>query len=102
MSIIKTALGAFHVDCGRYPTSTEGLQALLTRPADLPEGRWRGPYIDNDKNLLDAWGHELVYISPGIRNTNQYDLYSKGPDGMSKSGGEDPDDVNNWKRGDSH
>jgi hypothetical protein len=50
-----------------------------------------------DKIPEDVWGHEYVYHFPGKHHTNGYDIYSLGPDGVSKSGGEDPDDIANWQ-----
>jgi general secretion pathway protein G len=94
---MQTALGAFNVDYDRYPTSAEGLVALVTRPANIPEAPWHGPYLE--KVPHDPWGHEYVYHSPGMHNTNRFDLYSLGPDGRSKSGGDDADDINNWSKG---
>lgn len=91
---LKTALNTFSNDCGRYPTTTQGIQALLTRPASISEKLWKGPYLDAIP--FDPWGREYVYRYPGIHNTNSYDLYSTGGDETSKSGGDDPDDINNW------
>jgi general secretion pathway protein G len=96
MSVIQTALACFDVDCGRYPTATEGLKALITRPSGLSQDRWKGPYTPVDGILADGWGHDFVYLSPGIHNTNKFDLYSTGPDGVSRSGGNDLDDMGNW------
>lgn len=96
MSRIKTALNAFHVDLRRYPTSAEGLEVLIKRPDDIPAGQWRGPYLESDSVLTDEWGHAYVYLCPGLHHTNGFDLYTKGPDGVSTTGGEDPDDLNNW------
>ncbi len=87
----------FSNDCGRFPTTAEGLQALITCPTNISQKLWKGPYIDPQQIIpVDVWGHAYVYRYPGIRNTNSYDLYSVGPDGVSKSGGGDPDDINNW------
>ena len=91
---IKTALDAFAVDCGRYPTTTEGLAALVQRPATIDSARWHGPYLNGIPK--DAWGHNYQYAFPSQHNTNGFDLYSCGFDGVSKSGGEDLDDINNW------
>ena len=91
---LKTDLDAFEVDCGRYPTTLEGFQALLKCPTNIPAGKWHGPYLE--KLPQDPWGHDYVYVCPGIHNTNGYDLYSCGFDGISKSGGDDLDDINNW------
>jgi general secretion pathway protein G len=92
---IKTGLDCFEIDCGRFPSTAENLSALVTRPTDVPEMRWHGPYLPSVPK--DQWGHDYVYCCPGIHNTSPfYDLYSCGPDGVSKSGGDDPDDIPNW------
>lgn len=92
---LHTAFDAFEVDCRRYPTTAEGLSALISQPTNLPS--WRGPYLkDITAQPLDPWGHRYVYVCPGVHNTNGIDLYSCGPDGISRSGGDDPDDINNW------
>ena len=93
----KTALRAFAEDCGRYPSSDEGLEALIRRPEAIPEIRWKGPYLDPPTGIpLDGWGHAYVYRSPGIHGTNQFEIYSGGTDGVSKSGGDDADDIRTW------
>jgi len=91
---LKTALDCFSNDCGRFPTTSEGFEALLICPTNIPVGKWRGPYLDQIPK--DVWHHEYVYRCPGTHNTNGYDLYSCGYDGISKSGGDDLDDINNW------
>lgn len=93
---IVVALDTFAEDCDRYPSSAEGLAALLKRSSQIPEAKWKGPYLDRDSVPLDRWGHAYVYHCPSAHNTNQFDLYSRGPDGVSKSDGNDPDDVNYW------
>lgn len=93
---VKTALGMFDVDCGRYPTSEEGLKLLVNAPVDGSLTNWRGPYVDDAPS--DPWGREYVYRFPGVYNTSGYDLYSLGPDGISKAGGNDPDDIANWEK----
>ena len=92
----KVALDYFSNDCGRYPTTAEGFTALINCPTNISGSKWHGPYIDPPKIPQDAWNHDYVYRYPGIHNTNGYDLYSCGYDGISKSGGEDLDDINNW------
>lgn len=94
---LDTALQVFQVDCGRYPATSEGLSALIACPTNT--SGWRGPYLKDVVALPnDPWGHFYVYICPGVHNTNAFDLYSCGPDGISQSGGDDPDDINNWRR----
>jgi len=89
---MESMLGMFKVDCGRHPTTAEGLQALITCPTNISPKLWRGPYLDSPKLLRDPWGHNFVYRCPGIHNTNSYDLYSAGPDGIKG----DLDDIGNW------
>jgi len=89
---ISSALDLYELDNGFYPSSEQGLDALRTSPTSAPvPKKWKGPYIKR-KAVKDPWGNPYVYRSPGIHNTQDYDLYSYGPDGMD--GGED--DVTNW------
>jgi general secretion pathway protein G len=83
LTSIKTALSAFDIDNGRYPTSDEGLQALVTNPANLPE--WKG-YLS--KFPTDPWNHPYVYRCPGS-NGKDFDLYSTGPTGQDQQGAGD-------------
>jgi len=76
---VKTALGVFKTDVGRYPTTAEGLQALVTCPAGIATA-WRGPYFE--PLPADKWGHPLVYRCPGTAGPTSYDLLSVGPDGV--------------------
>jgi general secretion pathway protein G len=89
---MKTTLGMFEVDNGRYPTTAEGLKALLEKPSDPATTNWHGPYPEKASSLKDQWGHEFVYRCPGIHNTGSYDLYSMGPDGKENTA----DDIGNW------
>ncbi len=96
MESLRTGLNQFKADLGRYPTSAEGLASLLRPPDGIPAappGPWHGPYVES---VQDAWRREFVYRCPGFHNTNGYDLYSRGEDGVSASGGNDPDDINSW------
>lgn len=91
---IKTALDRFEIDCGRYPTTSEGFAALVNCPTNFSGRKWAGPYLD--RIPTDPWGNDYAYRCPSIHHTNGYDLYSCGYDGISKSGGDDLDDINNW------
>jgi general secretion pathway protein G len=95
MGAFSIALKMFNDDCGRYPTTAEGLAALIKRPQDIPPEKWH-KYLDVEHIPTDPWGHAYVYRYPGVHNTNAFDIYSCGPDGKSQSGGDDPDDINNW------
>jgi len=89
------ALDLYRMHMGHYPTTDEGLAALMEAPDDdeLAE-KWRGPYLKEGAKLEDAWGHEFVYESPGQVNENSYDLSSPGPNGQEG----DDDDIRNWER----
>jgi len=86
-----TALDAFEIDVGRYPTTVEGMRALLERPTSEADD-WRGPYLNKNVVPLDPWGGEYQYRCPGQYNPDGFDLYSYGPD--QKMGGDD--DITNW------
>jgi len=86
---IEVAMDAFEVDCGRYPTTQEGLGALLNEPTGL--AGWQGPYLKRGMPK-DPWANPYLYRSPGQHNANGCDLYSMGPDGQD--GGSD--DIDNW------
>ena len=88
LSNLETAIDAFEIDNGRYPTTEEGLGALITAPAGLDN--WRGPYIKRGIPN-DPWGKLYLYQQPGTNNTSGFDLYSTGPDKR-----EGTDDVTNW------
>ena len=99
---IKTALEIFKDDCGRYPTTAEGWKILIEPPTYDSLKNWRGPYLDLSAPPKDPWGCDYVYRFPGVYNTNGYDLYSCGADGISKSSGNDLDDINSWDETSPH
>lgn len=86
----KTPLFKYRMDMGSYPSTDQGLKALLQKPSN-DSGKWRGPYVDKAEDIVDPWGNELKYRYPSTNNPGSYDLYSLGPDG-SESG----DDIRNW------
>ena len=88
----KTPLTTYRVHMGRYPTTEEGLQALLKKPASDTRGRWKGPYVEDTSDLEDPWGQPLQYRFPGVKNPSKYDLYSFGPDMVQSD-----DDIGNWE-----
>jgi len=91
ISYLEGALDAFEVDTGRYPTTDEGLSALVEEPNDVTN--WHGAYIKRGVPL-DPWEHPYTYKQPGDHNTTDYDLYSYGPNGQE--GGDD--DIDNWSQ----
>ncbi|RMI25805.1 MAG: type II secretion system protein GspG [Calditrichaeota bacterium] len=92
---IATALEMYYLDNGRYPTTEQGLAALIKAP-DVPPlpVSWRGPYLKKSTALKDPWGQPYVYVCPGEHNPESYDLYSTGPDRQEGGG----DDIHNWKQ----
>jgi general secretion pathway protein G len=92
---METALTLFKLDNFRFPTTEQGLQALVQKPADPAIRNWRsGGYL---KRLnKDPWGNDYQYVSPGAQG--EFDLSSLGADGQP--GGEGPDaDIGNWTLG---
>jgi general secretion pathway protein G len=86
---LQAPLVEYRIHTGDYPTTAEGLQALVTRPQNRGD-RWRGPYVKNIP--LDPWGEPYMYRYPGTRNTDSYDIFSKGPDRTEGTA----DDIGNW------
>jgi general secretion pathway protein G len=88
-----SALDLFFLDTGRYPTSSEGLSALVQRPGAIAS--WNGPYVKGGVIPNDPWGHPYVYRSPGQHGT--YDLISYGADGQEGGTGTAAD-ITSWQR----
>ena len=93
---IETALKLYKLDNGVYPSTEQGLQALVETPTigQAPR-KWRkGGYLEKGKVPRDPWDSDYVYLSPGLHG--DFDLISYGPDG--EPGGEGRDaDINNWE-----
>jgi len=88
---IPTALKLYELDNGGYPTTEQGLKALIEKPSIPPFcDSWNGPYIER-KSILDPWGREYIYKYPG-EHGGDYDLYSLGRDPD-----DDSDNINNWE-----
>jgi general secretion pathway protein G len=93
---LETALKLYKLDNGTYPTTEQGLQALVERPeTQNVQQNWRkGGYLEKGKVPKDPWGNEFIYLSPGIQG--DYDITSYGADGVP--GGEDENkDINSWE-----
>jgi len=84
---LAKALDTYRLDTGRYPTTEQGLNALVARPSD--EGKWNGPYLIKAVPP-DPWGQAYVYRSPGQDN-GDFDLLSMGKDGRPGGEGDDAD-----------
>lgn len=90
LSQIEAGLDLYLLDVGRYPTTEEGLGALIAAPTGVDA--WRGPYLRKAAALSDPWGAAFRYEAPG-RN-GEFDLYSLGADGTEGGEGDDADIVN--------
>lgn len=90
-----TALDAYRLDNGSYPSTQQGLLALWQRPTIDPPANWKSPYL-RKAVPKDPWGHDYVYVAPGRVNPSSYDLVSYGADGRAGGEGENADIVS-WK-----
>jgi general secretion pathway protein G len=85
------ALGLFEMDCGSYPTTEQGLQALVAQTPNCTN--WKGPYIESGKIKDDPWGTKYIYKCPGEKLPHSFDLYSAGHDKVEGT----EDDIGNWQ-----
>ena len=92
IELFGMALDSFRLDTGRYPTTSEGLEALISQSSGLEE--WNGPYLKKIEIPLDPWNNPYRYESPG--KYGDYDLYSYGADN-SEGGEKDNMDIVSWK-----
>lgn len=88
---IKLPLTSYRIQMGDYPSTAEGLQALVTAPANRAD-QWHGPYLADGKLPADPWGEAYIYRYPGTHNKTGYDVFSKGPDKTEGT----KDDIGNW------
>jgi general secretion pathway protein G len=94
LSIFQTALSAYNLDTGVYPSSSQGLKTLMKKPTVPPiPVNWKGPYLESKKLPLDPWKNGYVYKCPGTHNPESFDLSSNGPSGVSGSKGS----ITNWE-----
>ena len=91
VSNISAGLDLYKMDVGRYPTTQQGLEALMKAPEGADN--WNGPYIKKTTKLNDPWGHPYNYRSPG--QYSEFDLYSYGPKGDEGNTGAKPL-IANW------
>ncbi len=89
MTALEQDISLFKLHCNRYPTQ---LDELRTAPATLKD-KWKGPY-GKESDLVDPWGNKFVYVYPGQKNTNSFDLISYGMDGKIGGEGVNADVVN--------
>jgi general secretion pathway protein G len=98
MESIETALRLYKLDNGDYPSTEQGLQALVETPSvgELPKAWRKGGYLEKGKMPKDPWQNEYLYLCPGLHG--DFDLVSYGADGQP--GGEDKNtDINSWELG---
>jgi general secretion pathway protein G len=92
---LETALQLYRLDNGKYPTTEQGLQALVEAPAagELAKSWREGGYLEKGKVPKDPWRNDYIYLSPGTHG--DFDLISYGPDGIAGGEGKN-EDINNW------
>lgn len=89
---LGTQLELYKLDTGKYPSTADGLKALLQAPSGV--SNWNGPYVKNADELKDPWKNDYLYRSPGEQN-RPFEITSLGADG--KEGGEGPNrDIHSW------
>ena len=89
---VPTALKLYELDNGFFPTTEQGLDALLKQPSTNPVPKnWNGPYLE--KKPIDPWNRPYQYQSPGTHRPHDYDLYALGKNSDPKVS---DDDITNW------
>ncbi|MFT0736827.1 type II secretion system major pseudopilin GspG [Ralstonia wenshanensis] len=89
LEAFEKVLDTYRLDVGRYPSTEEGLQALMVAPPTAG-AKWSGPYLKREVPL-DPWGHAYVYHAPGANG--EYEVLSYGKDGQPGGSGENADIV---------
>jgi general secretion pathway protein G len=93
---LMQALKLYRLDNGAYPSTEQGLKALLAKPTiePIPQNWKQGGYLERSSVPKDPWGNEYKYLNPGLRG--EIDVFSYGRDGQS--GGESVDgDIGSWQ-----
>jgi general secretion pathway protein G len=85
---LTTSLVSYQIATGTYPTTEQGLKAMVTKPEGVRN--WRA--VAEPSQLVDPWNKEYLYVQPGVHNAKGFDIFSPGPDGQPNTG----DDVGNW------
>jgi general secretion pathway protein G len=86
-------LDIYKLDVGSYPTTDQGIQALVTRPTEATG--WAGPYIKSGSVPVDPWNHPYLYRSPSARADHEFDLCSPGPNVQTSGAGGDTGQICN-------
>ena len=84
---LSSVLDLYKLDVGSYPSTEQGLQALIAKP--IESNLWNGPYLKGGQIPVDAWSHPYVYRTPSTRTGREYDLCSHGPPGQSGDSGQE-------------
>lgn len=96
IAMLSLALDMYRADNGRYPTTDQGLPALVEKPVSQPVAlNWKGSYLKNGIVPSDPWGSEYLFLSPGMSG-RPYDIISRGADGI-EGGEEETADIFSWK-----
>ncbi|HEX9024097.1 MAG TPA: type II secretion system major pseudopilin GspG [Geobacteraceae bacterium] len=92
---LESALKLYKLDNGVYPTTEQGLNALVAKPTVgvIPKNYKEGGYLESKQVPKDGWGNDYIYVSPG--ENGDYDLYSYGADGVKGGEGKNAD-INSW------
>ena len=91
VKLLANAVDQYAMQAGQPPTTEQGLWALVSKPPELPDGKWAGPYIESNATSRDPWGNDYLYISPG-RDGRSFDIWSCGPDRIDGT----EDDIGSW------
>ena len=95
ISNIKSALRTFEVTFGRFPTTDEGLDALINPPL-MDDGEEHEPFLDADTVPVDGWGNPFQYRCPGSVKSRPYEIWSWGANKIDESG--EGDDITSWTK----
>lgn len=92
---LATALKLYRLDTGSYPTTEQGLQALVEKPETGQLSKWKeGGYLEKGKVPRDPWDNDFLYLSPGVHD--EFDIISYGADGAQGGEGKNAD-INSWE-----
>lgn len=89
---IQSAMDLYKLDSGVYPTTDQGLRALVSNPGNVPNWK-QGGYLRSVPK--DPWGHVYHYLNPGVHNPNNIDIFSYGPTGQPGGTGDNAT-IGNW------
>jgi general secretion pathway protein G len=81
---LGTVLDMYKLDVGTYPDTSDGLTALVDKPADV--SNCNGPYLKGNAAVLDPWNRPYIYRFPSQRSGHDYDICSEGPNGSTSDG----------------